>query len=190
MSVRPFPDSSLFAFGQEFVHQSWDFLNTYTDTTDMVKMFEETMSCLIEKFFPLKRVTLSEFDKPYFNEELRVLRRQRQRIYNKSGKSDKYMRIKNLFDKKLLAEKIKYRDKICREVKEGKRGSSYSALKKMSLRCDQQVNREFILPEHQNLNLSPLESAEKIVEYFSQISREYSPLSVNCLPDKIRQYIC
>ena len=48
--VRPFPESSIFAFGQEFVHKSWDFLNTYSDTTDMVKMFEDSMSVLVDKY--------------------------------------------------------------------------------------------------------------------------------------------
>ena len=75
------------------------------------------------------------------------------------------------------------------EVREGKRGSTYSALKKMSLHCDQIKKPEFVLPEHQVGNLSPLQCAEKIAEYFVQISREYQPISVESLPQSIQEYL-
>ena len=187
--IRTFPESAINTFGSEFVHVNWDFLDTYENPTEMASKFEETVDIFVSKHFPMKQITVSTFDKPYFTEELRKLRRKRQTIYRRYGKSEKYFEIKSMFDMKLQNEKQKYCDKILREVREGKRGSSYSALKKMSLHCNQSVKNEFVLPEHQSLNMSPLQCAEKIGDYFVQISREFQPLSVESLPQRLREYL-
>ena len=42
----------------------------------------------------------------------------------------------------------------------------------------------FTLPSHENLNSN--EAAEKIAEHFSQISREYPPLSLATLPERVQ----
>ena len=71
--------------------------------------------------------------------------------------------------------KIKYKNKILQQVKEGKRGSSYSALKKMSLRSDQVNKNTFTLPFHQSQAFSAQQSADIIASYFAEISREFDP---------------
>ena len=86
-------------------------------------------------------------------------------------------------------EKLKYRDKILKEVKERKRGSSYAALKKLSLRPDQQTDKSFILPSHILNDLSPSQSAEAIAEYFSAISQEFLPLTFENLPLNVQSHL-
>ena len=189
MLVRPFPDSALHSFGQEFVRQKWDFHDTISDTTEMVSNFENTMKFYTDKYFPLKHISISNFDKPYFSEELRKLRRKRQRLYRKFGKTEHYDEISRIFESKLLSEKSKYREKLIKEVKEGKRGSMYSSLKKMSLRCDHLNDHEFTLPEHLSLGLTAGQSAERIANFFSTISQEFTPLAVEGLSQNLQQYI-
>ena len=70
----------------------------------------------------------------YFTERLRVLKRQRMREYNKNGKSEKYFKLKEIFESQLNVELEKYKEKISKEVSEGSRGSIYPALKKLGLR--------------------------------------------------------
>ena len=93
------------------------------------------------------------------------------------------------FKTKLLNEKLKYKDKIIQQVREGKRGSSYSALKKLSLRPDQLCDGSFTLPNHVSANLSPSQSAEVIADYFSIVSQEFTPLSLNKLPPNVQSYM-
>ena len=45
----------------------------------------------------------------------------------------------------------------------------------------------FSLPGHQKLNLSDQECAEKIAAHFSAISQEFTPLSEQVLPDRVRK---
>ena len=50
------------------------------------------------------------------------------------GKDQKYNEIKMKFDEKLEAEIEKYKRKVENDVVEGRRGSTYPALKKLSSR--------------------------------------------------------
>ena len=47
-------------------------------------------------------------------------------------------------------------------------------------------DQSFSLPGHQELNLTDQQCAERIAEHFSSISKEYSPLIPNLLPDRVK----
>ena len=72
---------------------------------------------------------------------------------------------------------------------EGKRGSSYSALKKLGLRPGEKSHPEFQLEEHEEKNLSPYESAELLANHFSAVSQEYAALNIDNLPTNIKTYL-
>ena len=55
----------------------------------MVETFERKAGQLINEHFPLKKVTVTQGDLPYFTEELKSIRRQRNRVYTKEGKGKK-----------------------------------------------------------------------------------------------------
>ena len=127
---------------------------------------------------------LSSFDQPFFTEKLRSLRRERQREYQRSGKSEKYKLLKNTFDEIFRIEAHKYKTKVINEVKEGKRGSAYKAIRKLASNSFE--DRSFSLPSHTEVNLSPQESAEVLADHFSYISQEFQPLDVASLPPCVK----
>ena len=94
----------------------------------MVGSFQTTTGGLVESTFPEKRIQIYPDDKPWFNERLRSLKRERQRLYLKGAKNDEYLECKRKFDEAKEAEILKYKQKILIEVKEGSRGSSYAGL--------------------------------------------------------------
>ena len=111
---------------------------------------------------------------------MRTIRRQRQRLYRKEGRSQAYLLVKKEFDLKLEKEAAKYVEKIQNEVSEGKRGSSYSALRKLGNRDfeDTKYQKSFDIPEFLDEGLDDKDSAEAIADYFSSISQEFEPISV------------
>ena len=147
------------------------------------------MSKLVEETFPLKSILISGEDKVWFTEELRALKRSRLREYTRHGKSEKYSELKAKFDKKFENEFKKYLAKIELEVTEGKRGSAYSALKKLGLRPGEISQPVFQLPQHVGNNLTMAESAEIIADFFSSVSQEYSSLDISTLPPNIKTYL-
>ena len=61
----------------------------------------------------------------------------------------------------------------------------YTILKKLGARpgdCDDQGT--FILPNHVDIDVK--DAADDIAEHFSRISREYPPLDVQSLPDRVK----
>ena len=95
----------------------------------MVTEFEDITNKMVEDTFPLKSIIIRGDDQVWFTEELRALKRTRLREYTRHGKSQKYNDLQSKFDKIFENE-----FKIELEVAEGKRRSSYSALKRLGLR--------------------------------------------------------
>ena len=155
----------------------------------MVDSFERFSSDLVKRIFPSKTIHISDFDKPFITEELKILRRQRQRIYRKHGKSEKYLHVKKTYSKKLKREAEKYRLKVLREVAEGKRSNSYSALRKLEQGEHFSPRVGFSLPCYDAENLSPLQSAEKLADFFSSISQEFSPIDPKNFSPKVKNLL-
>ena len=150
----------------------------------MVAAFENYTSSLVDTIFPEKNVTISNLDQPFITEELNMLRRHRIRIYNKQGRSQKYLEVRNHFETKLKLAAKKYWLRVLQEAASGKSTNSYAALKKLELgSVENKVN--FTLPSHAEEGLSPEQSAERLAVYFSKISQEFEPIN----PDKFPPYI-
>ena len=116
-------------------------------------------------------------------------KRRRLRAYTThGGKSLQYKKLRCEFDLKLENEARKYRLKIENEVKEGKRGPSYKAIRKLGLRPGESWNRaDIILPAYVEQNFTPLQAANKLAEYFSSISQSVDPLNEGLMPPVVRE---
>ena len=100
--VRRMPDSLISSFGCKLAGQDWDsFLKAGMSSTEMANAFETRADQITNDHFPLKKVTVTQGELPYFNEELKIMRRQRDRVYVKEGKSAKYQELQRKFQIKL-----------------------------------------------------------------------------------------
>ena len=186
--IRPLPESLIPSFEAKFKQQNFQALHNLS-SSQMVDRFHTIVNNTLSDIFPEKKICISPYDVPWFTEELRHLKRQRQRQYIRHGKNEKYEELKSIFDEKLKCEKLKYRAKIELEVKEGRRGSSYPALKRMGARDFDMNQPSFQLPEHAQLNLTPDQSAERIAAHFCRISQEFEPLDLSTLPPNLQRYL-
>ena len=187
--IRPIPESLLPGLGDKLRETNFSSIYQNLNPTQMVQKYQEMLQKIVEETFPLKSIKISDYDQPWFTEELRALKRTRMREYTRHGKSEKYIELKAKFDRKFQNEVEKYKQKIELEVTEGKRGSYYPALKKLGLRPGEASHPSFQLPQHIENKLSPAESVEVMAEYFSNISQEYPPLKVSNLPPSVRSHL-
>ena len=110
------------------------------------------------------------------NFELKKLDRLKKREYRKHGRSDKYLKLLEKFDKKYLAAARDHLDKNVKSLKEENPGQAFAVLKKMGAQQGDCMNEgTFRLTEHVEANMSIAMSAEKIVEHFSSIARNTYP---------------
>ena len=186
--IRPIPESLIQTFEIKLASQDFDFLNNLPDD-EMVEGFQNVTNSLLVETFPEKEIVISPEDKPWFNEELRKLKRRRQREYNLRGRSEKYLELVSIFDEKSKNEISKYKDKVMQDVTEGRRGSSYPAIKRLGMRPGENSHSQFQLPEHVEMKCSSAQSAEIIADHFSHISQEYEPLNLNNLPHNVQIYL-
>ena len=105
----------------------------------------------------------------------------------KNGKSEKYKDLATVFSRKYkAAAKSFIRNKVD-QLKEAEPGKAFGVLKSMGAQPgDCSNDSTFSLPNHLEANLSDQECAEKIAQYFSSISNEYSPLNLDLLPDRVK----
>ena len=187
-TIRPIPESLLSTFEEKLSNLNFGVLRDLP-VLKMVDLFQSMVNSILCDTFPEKQILISPYDDPWFSEELRHLKRQRQRQYTRHGKNKKYDELKTKFDDKLRNAKLKYRDKIELEVRVGKRGSTYPALKRLGSRLFEKTQPDFQLPAHAEQNLSSTQSAELIADHFSKISQEFSPLDLSCLPSNVKSFL-
>ena len=106
------PNSLIDKFGVAITIENWEMLSSDMDSTNMVKTFENYTKALINVTFATKIISVSSYDKPFITEELKKLRRQRQRLYRKEGRSINYLKLKDLFDHKLKHVTNEYMNKL------------------------------------------------------------------------------
>ena len=107
------------------------------------------------------------------------------KVYRKKGKSETYNKLKDEFDIKLRKAAEDYLNKNVDMIKETNPGQAYTILKKLGARpgeCEEA--NIFSLPCHEGLTNQ--ESADKIPEHFSKISREFPPLDSETLPNRVK----
>ena len=93
-------------------------------------------------------------------------------MYRKHGKSEKYSRLKKEFEEEKMKAVEQYKEKVIEEKKEGKRNSSYKALRRLDPEFERK-KKEYCLQQHEEDGLSPEESVERITNYFVNISNEH-----------------
>ena len=181
---RPLPDSKIREFGQWITSEQWEDVIGEDCPSKQVELFENAMNTRLDLYFPTKVTKIGIGDKPYITAELKALKRRRMREWRKHGKSDKYLRLKTEFDDKLEKAAGSYLRKNVDSLKNTNPGQAYRILMKMGAQpgeCDQAGS--FTLPNHEHLEVN--EAAEQIAEYFSKISREFPPLNVEELPERV-----
>ena len=188
MKIRPLPESLLQVYENKLKTQNFG-INPHLSVDEMVHGFQNITNHLLIDTFPEKNILLNSDDKPWFNEQLRKLKRLRLREYSKRGRTKKYLNLSSSFEEKFKAEYEKYIAKIKLEVTEGIRGSIYPAIKRLGLRPNDTPHASFQLPAHAEQNMSAQQSAELIADHFSLISGEFSPLNAANLPQVVQSFL-
>ena len=189
--VQRMPDSLVMEFGPVLAKADWSCLLEAGGSPDeMVVMFQEAASRLVNKHFPHKQITVIDGDLPYFTEELRKLRRQRDHAYQRNGKNCTYHLHQNNFTQKLKNEAQKYKNKIYQEIKDGNRGSGYSAIRRLGESpADREQRKEFTIPAYVEAGLPPQQAADRLADHFSAISQTVAPLDLDNFSPALKEEI-
>ena len=189
MKYRPLPEEGVRKYGSWLTNENCETHNRAENISsdEHANWLQSVLLRKLDEVCPVQTMKIGFQDKPFINKELKILSRRKQRAYLKGGKSEKYKKLKSEFDRKYKAAAKNYLRNKVDDLKETQPGKVYNILKSMGAQpgdcSDSQV---FTLPDHQQLNLTDQQCAEKIAAHFAAISQEYSPLNINLLPERVR----
>ena len=122
ITYRPLPDSSVRKFGAWIVTEDWASVSDQMSPSEQVVMFESLVNQKLNYFCPQKEMKLSSQDKVFITSELKKIKRQKMREYEKRGKTDKYKKLSNLFNTKYKTEAQKFLEKNVAQLRDSKPG--------------------------------------------------------------------
>ena len=184
-TVRPLPDVAITNFANWVQHESWEFVFNGVDSSDMVDRFNYLVQLNLDTHCPARTVKTNNLDEKITCPAVKQASRRKNREYSKHGNSAKYKELKKEVKTKLSDATSKLLRKQTEQVS-AKNNSWLKHVKQLTARPGDQPQATFSLPQHDEDSLSALESSNKICEYFSTISQEYTPLNPETLPERDR----
>ena len=187
-SSQPFPQSGINTFGAWLHSVEWsEEANNEQDATQMALTIEARLGRQVKMVFPTKTVRVTNDDKPFISAQIKKLDKYVKKEYRMRGKSPKYLRLKSAYDETFKKAATHYLDTCVSEMMEEAPGKAYRAMKKLGARPgDMDQEDGFTLTSHIEENLTPKQSVERLADYFSKISQQYSPLDIQSLPENVR----
>ena len=183
---RPLPDAAVNKFGQWITAETWDMISDKITSTEQAQQLQNILLNKLNEYCPVKTFKLGPQDKAWINGELKRLKRRKMREWQKRGKTEKYQKLSDEFEQKYKIAAAKYMHNKIDALKQAKPGQAYGILKSMGMQPgDCTESTTFTLPNHQMDGLTNKQSAEKIAEYFAEISSEYEPLDIAKLPARV-----
>ena len=183
--VRPLSDDNIAAFTSWIQHEPWTFVYDGADASDMVSRFNYLIDLNLDKSCPAKTVKSTNFDGKIRSVAVAQACRRKKREYEKHGNSMKYKKLKK---EARLILKYETRKLIAKQIdNSGSKNNTWLRHVKVLTACPgESTSSTFCLPNHIEDNLTALESSDRICQFFSAISQEYSPLNTDLLPDHVK----
>ena len=143
----------------------------------MVERFNFLIQLNLDAYCPTKSVKTTNLDGKINSVAVKHASRRKNREYLKHGNSAKYKELKKEVKIRLKEAATKFLNNQA-DLVTVKNNSWLKHVKQLTARPGDQTQSTFSLPKHVEEDLSALESSNKICEYFSSISPEYTPLSI------------
>ena len=128
IKYRPLPDTSIAKFGEWITAQDFSVISDELSSDDFAQKLEDILVSQLNKHCPMKVVKRGSQDKAWISQEIKRIKRRKQREWVKRGKTEKYRKLCKLFEEKYnTAAKHYLRTKID-ALKESKPGKAFKIL--------------------------------------------------------------
>ena len=166
-------------------HEPWKFVYDGLDVSDMADRQNFLLQLNLDTHSPTKNVRTSNLDGKDTSVAVKQASRRKNREYVKHGNSQKYKELKKEVQAELKLACTKIVSKQT-ELAGSMNNLWMKHVKRITARPRAATSSTFTLPQHVEDNLTALESSNKICEFFSSISQEYSLLNIDTLPAHVR----
>ena len=167
-TARKHKDSACANFGLRITGTDWNQVLGDGSPDEMVDRYEAYTTALVDELFPLQTVRARSNELPWITDGIRALARRKRRVYRRTGKSRHWMNLQARMDWLLETSKSTYVDKA---ETLGPR-AYFTAVKSLSTKeKPEEWQVSSLFPE-----LTQPQTANRVAEYFTQISDEFTPV--------------
>ena len=177
IKTRPIPDSCIPSFSREIQNLTWEEVLNEKDIDTKVYNFHRTLSLVCNKYFPEKKITISNLDKKLITVELKTLSRRIKAEYFRNRKSPKWRKLKKEFKKKKKKSIRAFHDNFVKDLKQTNPQKFYKMCRRIG--TGDAMNAELRIKCQEGL--SNKECAEEIAQFLSAVSHEYEPIDLTKL---------
>ena len=107
--IRPVTQSGMSGLREWFENQDWSRNIAEADVDAKADMLLHQIRGAVNKYLPEKVLKIASDDEPWFTQPLKKLDRKRRREFGKNRKSQKYLKLNQIYEKKLSKAKKKYK---------------------------------------------------------------------------------
>ena len=175
---RNFPDSAIIDFGRWLTQFSWNVQFNIPDANDKVMYFSAITWKMIEKFFPMTKINISNTDKEWMTTHIKKLIKQRQ-IAHFEKKDDLRVNLAKAIRKEIKKAKINFRKEKIKPFENSSPKEWYFFVNKI---INDDARRNLNVSNISHLSgKSNLEITQSINNNFANICRKYPALDANLI---------
>ena len=171
-TFRPYSEEKADSFARELAVFDWAPIHAL-EVNEAVEMMDKVLSSMYARHFPEKTKTVKSSDPPWMSRKVKKASEKKRKYFRKKGKNTTWKRIEADTEQVVKQAKIDFLDKVNKTVREAKNMSAFFKAVKLLGAKDPQTewNVRKLFPGDDDEVI-----ADKCVEFFSDISREYEPV--------------
>ena len=176
--VRPFSDSQIAALGRWIGTEPWDYLESLPDVDSQLEHFTSSIFFMLNSVAPEKEVKISLDDPPWMNSRIKTIIRQRNREYDKLGKSAKWRKLLKRSKSMVSVAKKNFSENFISSLKETDPSTWMKRMNKLGMASFERENAgwHFLTEDSSDQSLT-----DGMADYFANISNNFPPVNASLL---------
>ena len=178
LTIRPISESQISAIGRWIATCSWSNLEAISDVDQQLESFTSTIFTMLDAVAPLKQVKIALSDPPWMNSRIKTTIRQRNREFDKHGKSEKWKMLWKQSKSMIKNAKKNFSANFITSLKDTDPSTWMKRMNKLGKASYETENPGW---KFQNEQLSDKELTDEMADYFANISNDFTPVDSSLL---------
>ena len=178
IKVRPLSSSQIDALGCWISSESWEQLLAASDVDTKLEIFSSTVFTMLNAVAPEKEIKICLDDPPWMNTRIKLVIRQRNREFDKNGKSSKWRKLLKRSKNMVRDAKKNFSENFITSLKDTDPSTWMKRMSKLGMATFEKEDAGW---HFQTEEKSDQELTDEMADYFADISKDFPPVDASLL---------
>ena len=178
IKVRPLSSSQIDALGRWISSESWEQLLAASEVDTKLEIFTSTVFTMLNAVAPEKEIKICLDDPPWMNTRIKLVIRQRNREFDKSGKSSKWRKLLKRSKNMVRDAKKSFSENFITSLKDTDPSTWMKRMSKLGMATFEKEEAGW---HFQTEDKSDQELTDEMADYFADISKDFPPVDASLL---------